>query len=171
MPDSYDTQVVGFGPSALGLFLAADRRGLADGLLERGVLVVERARSRRAAQDARLPFIIQSNSPASDFLGGIDRLHRYAAVRGCASTTVLSRAGRSTVPLRDVGQFLKVLSELIESDLTHQQRAVFVMAFASTAYRSTAPVSLRREPPTENRSRARRLSCSLRAATKTHPPC
>ncbi|KPA95975.1 hypothetical protein [Pseudomonas asplenii] len=62
-------QIIGFGPAALGLFIAADRERKLPALLSLGVEVHERSAS--LAQWDCLAYDIQANSPIQDFLKGI----------------------------------------------------------------------------------------------------
>ncbi|MYU12623.1 hypothetical protein GTZ78_18450, partial [Streptomyces sp. SID8361] len=55
-------QVVGFGPAALGVALAADRGGVLEQFLGEGLVFLDRDTTRRPPGGRRLPYLIESNS-------------------------------------------------------------------------------------------------------------
>ncbi len=117
MMDRYETQVVGFGPAALGIFLAADRKRRIEPLFSRGVLVLERARNRAAARASRFPYVIQSNSPACEFVTGYGGLSRYRELSHSPELQALAACGERAVPLTDVAALVNLTAEAIEQDI------------------------------------------------------
>jgi hypothetical protein len=99
-------QVIGFGPAAVGLPLAAARLGLLDLLAAQGIAFVERAPGPAAASAGRFPFVVESNSPAGDFIAGVDGAARFRAVMDRPAGRKLHEHGTREVPLTLVGEFL-----------------------------------------------------------------
>jgi hypothetical protein len=108
-------QVIGFGPAALGLPLAADRTGNLSALAARGLAFVDRERSAAVMRTTRFPYLVESNSTAADFLAAVHPAGRFAPVmHGPAGRALAERAGEP-VALRVVGQYLAALAESITS--------------------------------------------------------
>lgn len=104
-------QAVGFGVATLGLPLAADRLGLIDQLSSEGMTIVERCSGPSELRDSRLPFVIQSNSPARDFLTGIYPEGRFGTVLNKPAARLLAASGKERVPLAHVARFLADLGD------------------------------------------------------------
>ncbi|PRY30506.1 NAD(P)/FAD-dependent oxidoreductase [Pseudosporangium ferrugineum] len=105
-------QVIGFGPAALGLPLSADRTGDLAALADAGVAFLERAPA-DTARAGRMPYLIDSNSPAADFLAGIDPGGRFGAVLRRRPARALAERGRSPVPLRLVAGLLGDIADAV----------------------------------------------------------
>ncbi|MFD3620640.1 hypothetical protein ACFWWT_36490 [Streptomyces sp. NPDC058676] len=105
-------QVVGFGPAALGVAVAADRGGVLDRLLGEGLVFLDR-HTEGPPGGRRLPYLIESNSAASDFLGAVDPAGAFAeALAGPAARLLSDRADRH-VPLAVAGAFLDDLAQVV----------------------------------------------------------
>lgn len=106
-------QVIGFGPAPLGLPLAADRMGELGRVAAQGMAFVERAISPAALRTSRFPFLIESNSPARDFVAGIDPAGRFGDVLDRPAGRKLVEHGERRVPLHHVGEYLADLADEI----------------------------------------------------------
>ncbi|EGX59854.1 hypothetical protein SZN_10598 [Streptomyces zinciresistens K42] len=106
-------QVVGFGPATLGLPLAADRMGELDRFAAQGMAFVERALGPAVLRANRFPFLIESNSPARDFVAGVDPAGRFGGVLDRPAGRELVEHGERRVPLRHVGAYLADLADEI----------------------------------------------------------
>ncbi|MFF8960037.1 hypothetical protein [Streptomyces sp. NPDC014894] len=96
-------QVIGFGPAALGIPVAADRAGLLDELMRDGCVFLDR----RARHEWRsLDYDIPSNSAAVDFLDGLAPDGRLRAALRSPEGRALARASDRPVPLRLAARFL-----------------------------------------------------------------
>ncbi|MFV0136401.1 hypothetical protein ACLGIH_24870 [Streptomyces sp. HMX87] len=104
-------QVIGFGPATLGLPLAADRMGGLGHIGAHGMAFVERAISPAALRARRFPFLIESNSPARDFVAGVDPAGRFGAVLDRPAGRRLAEQGEHQVPLQHVGEYLADLAD------------------------------------------------------------
>lgn len=110
-------QVVGCGPAALGLALAADRMGDLRRLLAEGVAFLERAPDPEAVRGLRFPFLIDANSVGGDFIAGVRPDGAFAtALDGRAGRLLRERHDRQ-VPLSLVGEFMNDLSREVEDVL------------------------------------------------------
>ncbi len=106
-------QVVGFGPAALGLPVAADRLGLLDCLLERGVHFLDRSRTRQEMRDNRFPYVVVANSTGQDFYEAISTTGQLqAALAGPAAQSLRCRAA-DRIPLSLVGDFMNELTDVV----------------------------------------------------------
>ncbi|MFC8914135.1 hypothetical protein ACFT5C_00035 [Streptomyces sp. NPDC057116] len=110
-------QVIGCGPAALGLPVAADRTGELSRLLGEGVRFLDRSPDPMALSRLRFPFLIDANSVGGDFIAGVRR-------DGVFARTLAGRAGRALrkhhdrqVPLSLVGEFMNDLSRAVEEVL------------------------------------------------------
>jgi hypothetical protein len=115
--DWYRTQVIGFGPAALGIFLAADRKGHLARLLGQGCLVLERERTRERARDARFPYKIRSNSRGRDFLLGYERATSFSTVLATDAARSVADAAEAAVELSTVGELMNSTADLVEGML------------------------------------------------------
>lgn len=104
-------QVIGFGSAAVGLPLAADRLGLLDRLAKQGIDFVERAAGPAAASAGRFPFVVESNSPADDFIAGVAAAARFRSVLDRPASRKLHEHGTREVPLTLVGEFLDEITD------------------------------------------------------------
>ncbi|MFJ9432501.1 hypothetical protein ACIRQY_22975 [Streptomyces sp. NPDC101490] len=96
-------QVVGFGPAALGIPIAADRTGLLDDLMREGCVFLDR----RGRNEWRsLDYDIPSNSAAGDFLEGLSPDGRLRAVLRSPEVRALQEAPDQPVALRVAARFL-----------------------------------------------------------------
>ncbi|MDT7787047.1 MAG: hypothetical protein QOF58_5466 [Pseudonocardiales bacterium] len=106
-------QVVGFGPAALGVAVAADRRGALDQLLAEGLVFFDRCSRRNPDNGRRLPYLIDSNSAAIDFLSGVREGGAFTkALHGRAGQLLRKRASLQ-VPLAVAGEFMDDLAEAV----------------------------------------------------------
>jgi len=106
-------QVIGFGPATLGLPLAADRMGELGRIAAHGMAFVERAISPAVLRSSRFPFLIESNSPARDFVAGVDPAGRFGDVLDRPAGRKLVEHGERRVPLQHVGEYLADLADEI----------------------------------------------------------
>ncbi|MFF9812336.1 hypothetical protein [Streptomyces sp. NPDC014006] len=110
-------QVIGCGPAALGLALAADRRGELPRLVSEGLAFLDRAPTPAALSGLRFPFLIDANSVGKDFLAGVRPDGIFAtALHGRAGELLRERHDRQ-VPLALVGEFMNDLSRAVEAVL------------------------------------------------------
>lgn len=106
-------QVIGFGPATLGLPLAADRMGELRSIATHGMAFVDRAISPAVLRTSRFPFLIESNSPARDFVAGVDPAGRFGDVLDRPAGRKLVEHGERRVPLQHVGEYLADLADEI----------------------------------------------------------
>ncbi len=107
----FQTQVIGCGPGALGLAVAADRLKLLDSLLGQGIAFLEKAPNPKELFNQRFPFLIESNSIADDFFKSIDSEGAFSETcRNENSRLVFSREGR-TLPLELIKAFMNDLTK------------------------------------------------------------
>ncbi|MEU3523140.1 FAD/NAD(P)-binding protein [Streptomyces sp. NPDC038707] len=106
-------QVIGFGPATLGLPLAADRMGELSSLATHGMTFVDRAFGPGVLRTSRFPFLIESNSPARDFVAGVDPAGRFGEVLDRPAGRKLVEQGERQVPLQHVGEYLADLADEI----------------------------------------------------------
>lgn len=110
-------QVIGCGPAALGLALAADRRDELPRLMAEGLEFLDRSPTRADLSSLRFPFLIDANSVGKDFLVGVRPDGIFApALHGRAARLLRERHDRQ-VPLALVGEFMNDLSRSVESTL------------------------------------------------------
>ncbi|MFE9456859.1 hypothetical protein [Streptomyces californicus] len=96
-------QVVGFGPAALGIPIAADRAGLLDDLMREGCVFIDR---RARGEWRSLDYDIRSNSVAGDFLEGLSPDGRLRTVLRSPEAGALQEAPDQPVALRVAARFL-----------------------------------------------------------------
>lgn len=106
-------QVIGFGPAALGLPVAADRTGLLAALSGEGVAFVDGQPGPQALRGSRFPYLVASNSPAEDFLSTLDTEGAFARVLEQPAAQSIRGHGRRPVPLRLVGEHLGDLADAV----------------------------------------------------------
>lgn len=104
-------QIVGFGPAALGLFVAADRQNRLTSLLDGGVVVHERMTALSEWQS--LDYHIEANSPARDFVSGIRPDGCFAACLESPNVRQWRGEGTSPPPLKDVSAFLRSIASRV----------------------------------------------------------
>jgi hypothetical protein len=108
-------QVAGFGPAAMGLIIAADRLGVLDRLLRLGIVFLERAVDRIAAESSRFPWQIMSNSPARDFIVSVSHGGAFAQLLDEDPGLGIRAALDEPVWLPDIGRLLNEIGRRIES--------------------------------------------------------
>jgi hypothetical protein len=106
----FHAQVVGLGPAALGIAVAADRVGVLPALLSDGLLFLESQRSLLALCCQRFPFVIPSNSTAAEFLEAIAPSGSFARAMTSAPAMALRAAANHTIALQQVGQLMNELT-------------------------------------------------------------
>jgi hypothetical protein len=107
-------QVIGFGPAALGLPLAAERMGQLDRLGDLGIDFVDRAQP-DSLKTLRFPFVVESNSPARDFLACVDRTGRFASALHRPAGRRLAEYDDRQIPLPLVQEFLADVAEQVQN--------------------------------------------------------
>ncbi len=101
------TQIVGLGSAAVGLFITADRIGVLEAFMERGIVVHERAQS---AQDwTSLAYHVKSNSPISDFLFGIRPDGLFSAEFCASRAPTWIKDDVASIDLIEMSRFFKRL--------------------------------------------------------------
>ena len=103
----HNLQIIGFGPAALGLFVAADRGYRLSEFLDSGIQIHERAPSLHHWRS--LKYYIPSNSPAGEFLTGIRKDGIFSDILESDAGKYLSNNAYRTVCLSKVSDFLKLL--------------------------------------------------------------
>jgi len=97
-------QVIGFGPSSLGVLVAADRRGILSELLDQGVVFID-----KSSEFEGLKYDIASNTAATDFLSGINDEGVFREILLSDDADYLNRLNRKTVNLLVANRALKQL--------------------------------------------------------------
>lgn len=113
-PSTVGVQVVGFGPAALGLLVAADRLGVLQDLLDCGVTFLERASTREEAQGSRFPWKIVSNSVAKDFVGFVSPSGAFAPCLQTSHARYMIERSSKQVWLPTVGDFVNDIAGRVE---------------------------------------------------------
>ncbi|WP_414157961.1 hypothetical protein ACMGG8_16875 [Pseudomonas sp. BNK-45] len=129
-------QIVGFGPAALGLFIAADRNGRLQALLDGGVQVHERSAS--FSQWACLAYAIEANSPIADFLRGIRSNGVFAQCLRQPRVQRWLQNPEQVVSLVEVSAFLRQLAQVILDLCRDQPNAAIHFAHPVASVRSAA---------------------------------
>lgn len=111
MRNSTHFQCIGFGPAALGIFVAADRLGLVDQLLETGVYIHEKLDS--IEQWDCLNYQIRSNSPFIDFISGIRPDGIFSSALNSKNFQNLFNKKSEMVCLSEVSVFLKYMLTIV----------------------------------------------------------
>jgi hypothetical protein len=93
-------QIVGFGPACTSFLISADRRGILDDLLQKGIVIHERRQTEDDLLLAGPNYDIPSNSDASDFLEGISANGLFAPVLSGAAARLIRARGTQEVPLQ-----------------------------------------------------------------------
>ena len=128
MPENrYQTAILGSGPAGTGVLVRAARRGLLDGLLSRGLVLIDQQSGPTSTTLGH--YDIPSNSPAGAFLECLDS-PCPAALQGLADTPearALRAHQHETPPLPLVGQFLDRLAAALHQTL-HEHPASTVLA-------------------------------------------
>lgn len=107
MTSKVKLQILGFGPAAVGIFVAADRLGVLDILLEQGVCIHEKHAG--VNEWNSLDYKILSNSPIGDFLCGIRSDGVFAEVMQSPSIQKWLDRREESICLTEVSGFLKQL--------------------------------------------------------------
>lgn len=104
------TQVVGFGPAAQGLLIAADRLNLIDSVLS-DVHFIDSRGADQITRDVGLNYNITSNSPANEFLNSISRsgIYRDIFEHQSAINILISKTG--VIPLTLVSELLSIIAK------------------------------------------------------------
>ncbi|MET7607964.1 hypothetical protein [Streptomyces avermitilis] len=111
-------QVVGCGPAALGLLVAADRMGVLPQLAGRGgLLFLDRSRNPAALSARRFPYLIDSNSQGADFVRGVRADGAFARVLRGRAGRLLAESRAEQVPLSLVGGFVDGLTDVLKEVL------------------------------------------------------
>jgi hypothetical protein len=105
----YLLQVIGMGPAGLGVPIAADRLGALNWLLARGVVFVERQPDLVTHQRTQMPYVIESNSPAYQFLEHISRSRAFGSALRSTCALEIQSYGSSPIVLSRAGQFMAAL--------------------------------------------------------------
>jgi hypothetical protein len=108
-------QVIGFGPAAMGIAVAADRAGVLDELLDAGLIFLERSPDRWSAARRRFSWRILSNSSGRDFVASIARDGALGGVLLSSPGGRIVAAGDGPVWLPDVSDLLHELGDRIEA--------------------------------------------------------
>jgi hypothetical protein len=106
-------QVIGFGPAALGLPVAAGRMGLLPVLSVEGLGFVDGQTGPEAMRRSRFPYMVESNSPAEEFLSALDGADVFTGVLDRSAAHTIHGQGRGPVPLRLVGEYLNDIADAI----------------------------------------------------------
>ncbi|CRI58557.1 hypothetical protein [Pseudomonas sp. CCOS 191] len=104
-------QIIGFGPAALGLFIAADRERQLPALLSLGIDVHERSPS--VAQWDCLAYDIQANSPIQDFLQGIRPDGAFAECLRQSEVRDWLQDPSRILQLESISAFLRQLAQVV----------------------------------------------------------
>lgn len=121
----YETQVIGCGPAGIGIAIAADRRGLIEKLLRRGILFVDKSPAAHIGSGDFRNLQIRSNSAASDYLECIRPDGVFGGVLKLPAADKIASHGKEIVSLtlvaellEDIGRKLReVIDGYPESDL------------------------------------------------------
>ncbi|PCI41243.1 MAG: hypothetical protein COB46_04395 [Rhodospirillaceae bacterium] len=100
----YLCQIIGFGPAALGLFIAADRDSSLGELLDGGLKVVDKGSP--IQQWNGMDYHIEANSASIDFVSGINQNGLFSECLKSKSATTLKEAGQDRISLRISSEFL-----------------------------------------------------------------
>jgi hypothetical protein len=123
---SFNTVVVGNGPAAIGIFVAAARAGRLQELLNRGVAVVGNTPSIGSGKLGE--YKIRSNSPGGDFLepfeASIDRCFEEALAGENAQE--LRRNEDQILPLNAIGRFIDCVGRRVHELLEQHPACVYL---------------------------------------------
>jgi hypothetical protein len=105
--------VVGGGPAAIGLLVAAVRRGVATRLAEAGIVVAEAGSGLGGGALRR--YVVASDTRGSVFIEAVERSHDplLCSVRERASTAALREASEGSVPIALAARFMDDLGSAI----------------------------------------------------------
>lgn len=117
-----DTQVVGFGPSGLGIALAADDNKKLLSFLDKGLVYIDR---RSHSKWTNLDYDIYSNSKANDFIVGIRTDGLFGKILECNAGSELLEAGQDVVKLRVVADFYQNVAAKAISLMKHYPKSHF----------------------------------------------
>lgn len=93
-------QIIGFGPGAVSLLVAADRIGVLDDLLRAGLVIHEKAKSSDALLQRGINYDIISNSYAIEFIDGISNNGLLAPILQSPIARLLHQIGEAPVSLQ-----------------------------------------------------------------------
>lgn len=103
-------QVVGLGPAGLGVAVAADRVGRFDELMDHGVAFLDSQPGPPNRRRQSLAYVINSNSPAADFLAPIARDGAFRDVWTSGPVRRVEAHGQAPVALELVADVLAELT-------------------------------------------------------------
>lgn len=111
-------QIIGTGPSATGIFIAADRAGKLEQLLghEESIVLLERVREQGSRRNGLGDYKINSNSAPVDFLDTIRSNGAFSRVlKGEAAKIIddYDRRAEPTLPLSAVGPLLEAVRSAV----------------------------------------------------------
>ncbi|WP_020405422.1 hypothetical protein [Hahella ganghwensis] len=107
MASKVKLQILGFGPAAVGIFVATDRLGVLGTLLEQGVYIYEKHAD--VNEWNSLEYKIPSNSPIGDFLCGIRKDGVFAEVMQSPRIRQWLERRDDSICLTAISGFLKEL--------------------------------------------------------------
>lgn len=115
-PWSCHIQVVGFGPAAVALAVAADRDESLERFLRQGMVFFERG---RLSQWQSLSYDIRANTLAGGFMAGVRSDGAFAPILNSAAALELRRSAKQRVALLHASSFLEQasihLAELLDA--------------------------------------------------------
>lgn len=129
-------QVIGFGPGGLGIPVAADRLGLLDRLMSRGLALVDK---RPAWRWDGLSYGINSNSEAHDFLAFIRADGFFGPLLDTPEGRAVRAYGKQRIPLTLVASFLRLAAERFLDHLAEHNRSAVICG------RSVATLEIERD--------------------------
>lgn len=123
---SFNTVIIGNGPAAIGIFVAAARAGRLQELLNRGVAVVGNTPSIGSGKLGE--YKIRSNSPGGDFLepfeASIDRCFEEALAGENAQE--LRRNANEILPLDVIGRFIDCVGRRVQELLEQHPACAYL---------------------------------------------
>ena len=116
-------QIVGFGPACTSFLISADRWGILEDLLQRGLLIYEKRETEDALLLAGANYDIPSNSDASDFLDGISPDGLFAPVLSGAAARLIRVRGTQEVPLQLVALLIADVRRIFREKIKQHPRS------------------------------------------------
>lgn len=110
-------QIVGFGPASTSFLVSADRWGILDELLQRGLIIHEKRDSEDTLLLAGPNYDIPSNSDASDFLDGISPDGCFAPVLSGSAARLIRARGSQEVPLQLVALLIADIRRIVREKI------------------------------------------------------
>ena len=115
-----DHHILGFGPAAVGFFVAADRLGRLQDLLREGVVVHEAQGDLHSLLRTGITYDIPSNSYARDFIEGIAPDGVFATIHDSPLVQMFRNLDRDPVPLTMVATLIHAMRQVIVRILSEQ---------------------------------------------------